>query len=207
MAFKAAENEGWVSAELYFNMGLAFYRQDQIGQAIRYLEKALLLDGENEGIQHSLRVARVHTEDQFSQLRSPFWNRMHAWTIRVLPPRLSIWLGLLFWFGFAGLFVGRKMANLDGEWWRRIRTVCVVLGVALSFHALASSTWPPESQRAVILASQIDLLEQAAPEADSVQLVHEGLVVSVKSVAADWVLVQIPNGVRGWVPAAHLGEI
>ena len=207
MAFKSAENEGWVSAELYFNMGLAFYRQDQIGQAIRYLEKASRLDAEDERIQHSLRVARVHTVDQFSQLRTPIWDRIHTWTIRMIPLRLAIWLGIFAWFGFAGLFVGKKMALLDGSWWRRIRMISLVLALGLSVHALASSAWPPEAQRAVVLTGEVDLLEQADPEASSVQLVHEGLVVSIKSVAADWALVQIPNGVRGWIPSAHLGEI
>ncbi|NBW92822.1 MAG: hypothetical protein EBR20_00370 [Bacteroidetes bacterium] len=37
--------------------------------------------------------------------------------------------------------------------------------------------------------------------------VHEGLIVDVRASAPAWYLVEIPNGTRGWVPSADLGDI
>ncbi len=206
-AFATAERAGWASTELYYNVGLAHYRMDHLGQAIQYLERALLLDSENEKVVHSLNVARLRTQDQFSQLPDPFWKKLHAWTARVMPMRTAFWLGISIWFGFGALVIVRLLFAVRGDWWRRMRVISGALGALLLIHALATSAWPPTDPMAVILASEVDLVEQADPGAASVQNVHEGLVVHIKSRTSEWTFIQIPNGIRGWVPQSVLGEI
>lgn len=206
-AFETVETTGWESDGLYYNMALAHYRLDHLGQAIRYLEKARALNEDDPRILHSLAIAGQRQADRFSTLPDPFWQSAQAWLVDTMPVRVAFLLGLLCWFGFVAAWLARTVVGMDGDWWKRGRNAALVVGLVLIVHALASSIWPPHPDRSVVLSGTLALREQASPEAAEVVEVHEGLIVEVRASAPDWQLVEIPNGTRGWVPAASLGDI
>lgn len=206
-SFTPAEEMGWVSDALYYNMGLAYYRLDELGQAIRYLEKARSLNEDDPRIEHSLAVAGRRQVDRFSTLPDPFWKGAQQWLVRTLPLRSAFVIGLICWLLFAAGWIAKVALHQDGDWHRRARQVTLVLGLLLMTHALASSVWPAFPDRSVVLESQLELREQASQDADSVVEVHEGLIVEVRAEATNWQLIEIPNGTRGWVPTAALGDI
>jgi len=205
--FHPIEETGWASDALYYNMGLAYYRLDELGQAIRYLEKARLLNEEDPRIAHSLTVAQRRLTDRFSTLPNPFWKTTQQWLVDTLPLRTAFLIGTLCWILFVGGWIGKVLWAIDGEWPQRARQSLLILGVVLMTHALALSIWPAFPDRSVVLEDQLQLLEQASSDAESVVEVHEGLIVEIRAEATNWKLVEIPNGTRGWVPAAALGEI
>lgn len=205
--FAPVEESGWASDALYYNMGLAHYRLDELGQAIRYLEKARLLNEEDPRIEHSLAVAQRRQVDRFSKLPKPFWKDAQQWLVNTLPLRTAFLIGLACWLLFSAGWITRALLAVDGDWYRRGRQAALVVGLALMTHALASSIWPAFPERSVVLEDRLQLREQASEEADSVVEVHEGLIVEVRASAVNWQLVEIPNGTRGWVPSAALGDI
>lgn len=206
-SFEAAEATGWVSTELYYNTGLAYHRLDQLGQAIRYLERARSLSPEDARIQHSLSIAQSRQKDSFSVLPDPFWKSLHMSAARILPPSTAFWLGILAWFVFFGLLLGRLLFALDGDWFKRGRSVAGGLGAVLLIHALGTSAFSPFDVRAVVVEEEISLREQADPEAAEVVRVHEGLVVTREGSASGWVFIEIPNGTQGWIPESAIAGI
>jgi len=56
--------EGRESADLYYNLGNSYFRDNQIGKAILNYERALLLDPGDGDIRHNLRFARTRIEDR-----------------------------------------------------------------------------------------------------------------------------------------------
>lgn len=206
-AFESVETAGWASDGLYYNMSMAHYRLDNLGQAIRYLEKARQLNEDDPRILHSLSIATQRQTDRFSTLPDPFWKSAQAWLVDVFPIRIAFLIGLLCWFGFVGAWLARTTIQVDGQWLRRGRNAALALGMTLMLHALASSIWPPHPDRSVVLSESLTLREQASPDAADVIAVHEGLIVDILADAPEWRLVEIPNGTRGWVPASSLGDI
>ncbi len=206
-AFESVESTGWASDALFYNMGLAHYRLDHLGQAIRYLEKAKWLNEDDERVLHSLNVAQSRQTDRFSTLPDPVWKNIQQWLVDTVPVRVAFLIGILCWFGFVGGWTVKTLAHHDSEWLRRGRWIALVLGLALIVHALASSVWPAYPDRAVVLSDQLTLHEQASSDAAEVIQVHEGLVVEVRAASPDWSFVEIPNGTRGWVPTPTLGDI
>lgn len=205
--FELAEAMGWSSTELFYNMALTHHRMDRLGEAIRYLEKARHLSPDDAKVLHSLSVMTSRRVDSFSELPEPFWRKAHAWTVRAFPITPSFWIGLLAYLTLIGLLVVKHILFLEGEWFRRSRALAAVIGGALIVHALASSAWPPFDERAVILVDSISLLEQPDSLGTEVLEVHEGLIVKKGNRTSEWTFVQIPNGGRGWVPSASLGDI
>jgi len=206
-AFETIQRSGWESDALYYNMALAHYRLDNLGQAIRFLEKARQLNEDDPRILHSLAIAGQRQADRFSTLPDPFWLSARAWLTDQVPIRTAFLIGILCWFGFAAAWLANVVGGVNGPGWQRGRSVGFVLGLVLITHAFASSIWPPHPDRHVILADVSQLREQASLEAAEVVEVHEGLIVDVRASAPAWYLVEIPNGTRGWVPSADLGDI
>jgi len=205
--FENAERLGWGSTELYFNIGLAYHRLDNLGQSIRYLERAKILSPNDPKVIHSLNLAKSRRVDNFSELPKPFWRRAHSWTARVVPIDVSFWTGFMAYAILIALALAKIILRLDGSWWRRGRFAAGVLGAALLIHAFATSAWPPMDQKAVVLASKVALLEQADAGSNEVMRVHEGVIVIMRTEVSDFTFVQIPNGGRGWVPSTVLGSI
>lgn len=206
-AFESVETSGWESDGLYYNMALAHYRLDHLGQAIRYLEKARQLNEADPRILHSLSIARQRQTDRFSKLPDSFWFSARARLVEWLPVGPALFIGLVCWFGFVGVWLARTMADVDGMWLRRGRTAAFVVGVILIVHALAASIWPPHPDRSVVLTERLVLREQANSDATEVIDVHEGLILEVHARTSEWRLVEIPNGTRGWVLQSALGDI
>ena len=59
---------GFESAELYFNLGNAYYKANKLTDAIINYERALLLDPGDEDIQFNLDVARNYVVDKIEVL-------------------------------------------------------------------------------------------------------------------------------------------
>lgn len=206
-AYEDALNQGYASGPLYFNMGNAYYRMDELGQAIRFYEKSRLLMPEDPTLLHSLQIARSHTIDQFSQLPRPVWvAAWHRYAER--SGGLGLWwLGLLAYLVASGLFAWRILHGKKNPWIRRLWALTTLGALILLVSAFAASIEASSRQTAVILAEETDLREAPQPMAAGTLSIHEGLVVDVLSRQDAWAAVRLPNGVTGWVEAAVLGEI
>ena len=57
-AYEELDRQGLVSADLYFNLGDAYYRQGDLGRAIWSFERAAALDPDDEDVRYNLTQAR-----------------------------------------------------------------------------------------------------------------------------------------------------
>ena len=62
--FSQLEKSKKVSWELYYNLGNSYYRNGELGNAIRYWEKAKILAPSNSDIDHNLLIAEKHIIDK-----------------------------------------------------------------------------------------------------------------------------------------------
>jgi len=126
---------------------------------------------------------------------------------QILPPSTAFWIGIFAWFVFFGLLLGNLLFSLDGDWFRRGKSVAGVVAALLLVHSLGTSAFSPFDVRAVVIEEEIPLREQADPEAAEVVRIHEGLVVTREGSASGWVFIEIPNGTQGWIPESAIAGI
>ena len=199
-SWQAALDSGFESSELYYNMGNASYRLDELGKAILYYKRSERLNPASVELQHSLLLTSTKLADKFSKLPEPFlkalWHRLFP--RRMVKPLTMIGL-LLYVIGMAG--IGYRMwSRSENVWLRRGVTVALVLGLPLLFGGILASMSIGRDESAVVMAEEIPVVDD--PETQESELeIHEGLVVDVNAVSGEWTLVQLPNGVRGWVPS------
>lgn len=203
--YQRAIDEGFVSGALLFNMGNAYFRLDEIGQAIRYYEKAAEVIPESTALRHNLAIARAQTIDQFSQLPKPIWETWWQWVIRTFGSSALFAMGVAFYLA-AAVTVAIRIRDGQSPWRRRILTFTAVLAIVFISTGFAASVEEQTARRAVVLSDEVTLRESPDGAASDTEI-HEGLVVHVATPKADWIEIRLPNGVRGWVPAASLGVI
>lgn len=199
-AYDLARSEGFTSAELLHNTGVAWYRLDDVGRATLFLERARLRAPENDRILHSLSIVQRLQEDTFSTLPTPFWLRAHRWILERAGAGVLFGMGaglLLLWGAVVG---ARLLARRPIPQGRRVERWSLIIALPILALALYSSAVPPWPDRAIVLADHVALTEQAAPESAPVEQLHAGTTVHVQARGDGWVFVRLTNGVGGWLP-------
>ena len=62
--WRTCVDEGVINADLYYNLGNAYYRSGKLGFAIFYYKSALRLHPSDDDIQHNLNFAQTKTRDK-----------------------------------------------------------------------------------------------------------------------------------------------
>lgn len=188
------------SAQLYYNLGNAYFRDNQIGKAILNYERALLLNPGDSDIQHNLRFAQNRTEDRIETADNLFLNNwFHA--VRDLNhsngwATLSVIFFILFLisvgtFLFVRILWIRKYSFYSG-------IVLIVLIVMANVFAFDQKKERIHRKYAIVMTGAARV--SAAPNENSNMLfeLHEGTKVKIRNTDSGWYEIEIANGSVGW---------
>ena len=188
-------------ADLYYNLGNAYYRMNDIGRCILNYERAALRDPGNSDIQFNLALARTKTIDKIGDDSSFFiiyW--VHCW-MNTFSADGWAYLSLVCFF-MAGimLVVLRFLSSslLGGIF----RYACVVLVICvLLFNVFAwvqrNHLW--DKTGAVILKTT-PVKSTPANSGTTLFTLHPGVKVKVTdSSMKQWREITLPDGKKGWV--------
>lgn len=201
--YEALIHDGWRSGDLYFNLGNAYLKLDQLGRAILHYERARDLIPRDPDLVHNLEFARDRLVDPPSESKGSL-QAVFFWLSTFSP-------GEVFW-GFAvinALFWGIVLLRfwVSREW---IYYLLMTLGVlwlvvglsfALKWHAASTD------RRAVVLVSEADVLAGPAEGDTALFRLYEGAILETERCEGDWVLVHLPDKKRGWIPMEQIEAI
>jgi len=195
-----AQARKW-SPNLFYDLGNAYYRTSEFGQAILSYERALALESNHPEAQANLRLARE--EARALEMSSPLVER----ALRFGSPRVfTIGAACLFWIG---AFV--IAASLLGQRRRRTRLAlgvfCLLAASALGYLVFTIDHGPRGSGLAIIVGGQTQARAATADTATSVLLLPVGSEVKVEQQRGDWVYAELPNNQRGWIPAKNVESV
>ncbi|HDZ14544.1 hypothetical protein LCGC14_1255350, partial [marine sediment metagenome] len=98
-------NSGQHSAALYYNLGNAYYKLNQIAPSIYYYEKALLLDPNDAEIQNNLGYARNMTLDAINTMPATGFAKIYDSVIGLLSFDQWAYLAVAFILLFVVLYI------------------------------------------------------------------------------------------------------
>ena len=190
------------SADLYYNLGNAYYRTENIPQAILNYERALLLSPGDRDIRFNLQIARSKTFDKIvpeSEMFFVTWYRslvsmmsVDGWARTAL-----IALGLTIILLLVYLFS-------DKLW---LRKVGFFGGVALLLVFLAGNLFAWQQKQdllnrkgAIIFAPAVTVKSTPAANGTDLFILHEGTKVTITDGSMkDWKEIRIADGKEGWI--------
>ena len=206
-SYEQAISHGYISGALFYNMGNTHYRLDEIGQAIRYYEKARRLIPDSEELLHNLAIAQSRTVDRFSQLPEPFWEPAWRAFIGLFGVNGLFYIGLVFYLAAIVLLGYGIWTGERNPWRRRFLSIFWIAGLLLLSLAFYASFERILDRQAVIVAQEVLFYEVPQDATASDLALHEGLLVDVLREQDNWAEIRLPNGTTGWIDKAVLAEV
>jgi tetratricopeptide (TPR) repeat protein len=207
--YKSVINEGYESADLYYNLGNACYKQNDFTSAILYYEKARKLDPGNEDVNFNLKIANTKITDKIEPIPELFYKRWYRALIESYSADKWSKIGLLFLCLalIAGLFyvISRRLITRKTGFW---------LGIVFLFISLFSFLFAWQNyndimhrKEAIIFSPTVTI--KSSPDEKSVDLfvLHEGTKVELIDNIGDWYEIRIANGSVGWLATSAVEKI
>lgn len=195
--------------ELHNNLGLAYYQNGELGEAILHFERALRLSPNNEDARHHLTAAQQRIVVPIKSQKSITLMQLWQNTYHFLTPLGWALLVFILLTIAAGLTIHAILKGHAPSFPPNIRWSIGLIALAvlplLLGHACHSDQI--DQSRAVVLAPQVGLRahpELSSPEMD---LISEGNTLRILDQRRDWVQVALPNYRVGWVPASLVTRI
>jgi tetratricopeptide (TPR) repeat protein len=207
---KLAQRREIADADLYYNLGNAYYKMGKLGLAIYNYERALRLDPDMSDARYNLDVARKTALDRAGDkvvgaTQEPFWVRMVK---AMTPTGLSIWF-LVFWYLTFGLLIA--LFYLGRGAWRVLAVsgsslfgvAALVFGLLLAGRVYLEKTVP----QGIVIRQKVEVLEGPRENAATAFKVHSGLKVRILESDVEWYKIQLSNGLEGWVKRKQVGRL
>jgi len=195
-------SDGVAGADLFYNLGNAYYRLDRLGPAIANYERALHLRPGFEAAQRNLDQCLEQTRRALNAPLPPAWEQsLLFWHYRLTPAtsfRLAVASWLLLWM-VLGVRLWRPLPYL-----RRLAAVLALL--ALAFGA---SSWAKAHPALLAVASEesVPVRYGIGPEETTRFELFRGDRVRVDKRSGGWARVVTANGERGWVKESSLAFV
>lgn len=195
------------SGEIYYNLGNAYFKQNELGRAILNYERALILQPGNNDVSANLDIARAKTVDRINPNPEVFFI---AWTralINVLP--VDTWgvLGIVFFFcTLAALAIYFFMTGIR---WRKIgfftALISLTLCIITNLFAFEQKGKIDHRTDAIVLSPSVTVRSTPSDEGTSLFVIHEGRKVCIKDNSMkDWKEISLEDGKVGWIPVSAI---
>lgn len=195
------------SGEIYYNLGNAYFKQDELGKAILNYERALLLQPGNADVNANLDIARAKTVDKINPNPEVFFV---AWTrslINMLP--VDTWgrWGIAFFFcaiAFLAVYLFTK-----GVKWRKIgfftALILLIFCIITNLFAFEQKGKIDHRSDAIVLSPSVTVRSTPSEEGTSLFVIHEGRKVSIKDNSMkEWKEIKLEDGKVGWIPVSAI---
>jgi len=186
---------GQWSANVFYNLGNAYFRAGDFGRAILNYERALALEQHHPEATANLQIAR----DEARPL-----EMQQSWPERYLRfatvNHYTIGAAIAFWFAAFGLtrliYARRRSSGL----------IALSIFSLLIFGLLAAFVFRIDRGRnsralAIVTGSGVEARVATADNASTVLALPSGSEVKILSQRGDWVYTALPNNLRGWIPS------
>ena len=199
--------KGYVSSELYYNIGNAYFKLNNLPYAVLYYEKALHLDPRNQRAKNNLEYVNTllnvdNRENKFildkiylSILKLFSSNGWAIVSITLFV--LAFLLGLVF-------FLSKKIS---------LRRNSLIIGIILLFLSLSALWLSYDMQRyqsgnnEAIIMQTTTVKSSPSESGTEIFVVNPGVKVKILSADNQWYEVKLPNGKTGWLEANKVEKI
>lgn len=198
---KVLEKNG-ESAEIYYNLGNAYYKENKTASAIFYYERALLLDPSDADIRFNLELAKQKSVDKIVPVGEFFisaWFRAlkqsanaESWSL------IGVACYILLLICAAVFLFNNKIVLRKISFYSAIMFIVIVI-VANLFAADQTDQLQNRSA-AIVFAPTVTVKSSPDNSGNDLFLLHEGTKVIVKSKLGSWYEIQLEDGNIGWIP-------
>lgn len=195
------EENGVRNADLYYNIGVAYWQTGQSGMANLYFLRSLNLNSAHKPAKENLDYVIALSQDKDLYPQRPFLLRIFYASYDFMNLNRMAVLSLIL-FALTGLCL-HWLLHYDPLKERGLPTLVFVIVLLLflsSVGFLGSKAYRQQhNNRAVLISARVDLRAGASMGAARIAVLHEAAILRVEKREKLWCLVHSPDGKRGWL--------
>lgn len=189
------------SAELYYNLGNAYFKTGKLAQAILNYERAILLKPGDNDVRFNLELVRQQTVDKIEPLQQFFLKK---WALSI-----ENMMSVDYWamIGIAGfvLFIGCLALYFFSKW-MYLKKVGFYLGIVLICAVIFANIFAANQKKhlenrngAIIFTPSVTIKSSPDNSGTDLFLLHEGTKVFILTSVGEWNEIVLEDGNQGWI--------
>lgn len=195
-------NNGYVSSELYYNIGNAYHKLENIPAAILYYERAKRLSPSDEDIDFNLKLSNLRVVDKIDPIPKFFviewWYSIsntfnsEKWSMMAI---ISSWIFVLTVIVFRLiniLFLRKLMIPV---------IIISIISILLTFlFSYTQYRYENDKTIGIIFAQNVSVKSSPDEAGTDLFVIHEGVKVKILDSLNEWRKIKLADGKVGWIP-------
>jgi tetratricopeptide (TPR) repeat protein len=202
-------DKNFESAILFYNLGNAYYKNNEKAKSLLWYERALKLEPSNDDIIHNITFVNQKLEDKIETLPELFITRWFQSTASSLSAHQWAILSIV---SFGILLLSILCFLLIHKLWIRYSSVishilALFIFIFSIYFAIKNTQIMKNHNDAIVMKSIV--VGKSAPNdsGNDLFVIHEGLKVQITDQLNDWYEIKLPNGEKGWVAYTEIERI
>ena len=208
--WRSCADNGLSDADLFYNLGNAYFRNGKLGFSIFYYKKALRLRANDEDILHNLKYAQAMTRDKVDEeeeenpILSALFRMHHAISLKA---QLWIMLGIFWVIAFAAVAImfslREKLKNIFTGIIFALTIVLCVFGASAGYKIIVLET----DITGVVTAADADVTSAPNDKAQTLNTLSEGTSFQVISTQGNYAEIKLGEKIKGFVRLSDVGIV
>jgi tetratricopeptide (TPR) repeat protein len=189
------------SANLFYDLGNAYFKTGDFGRAILNYERALALERHHPEATANLQIAR--DEARALELRQS-WPERYLQFASVnqysLAAAIAFWLAA---FAIVMLIFARRRSAVSMV----MLMLCLLVSVVSIYAVYALERGSKGDALAIVTGKDVQARLATADTANSILALPPGSEIKILSTRGEWVYAALPNNLRGWIPVKNAEQV
>lgn len=193
---------GYETPDLYFNLGNAYYKLDNLPASILNYERAKKLSPLDEDINFNLKLVNLKVVDKIEPLPQLFFVE---WWISIknifsadkwgMLGIGSLWLSIFLWvfFRISRKSIIRRLTFFIGSFF----ILLSILAVFLSYQQYQNES---THNFAIVFSPSVAVKSSPDERGTDLFILHEGVKIEIMDAVGNWKKFKLADGKVGWIP-------
>lgn len=201
MRFERLAGEGGIhNGKLYYNIGNAYFRMEDLGRAILNYRRAAVYTPDDPNLRQNLEFARSKCQDKIEiRQKTKILNTLFFWhydlSLRTRSELFAVFFVAIWTFALLRIFLKRP-------WTGWMLGISVFLA-ALFLFSVAEESWMIHGSKSGVVVSKDVVARKGDSETyepSFIESLHAGTEFDVVEQRPDWYRVELADGRSCWIP-------
>jgi len=199
--YEALVHEGQWNANLFYDLGNAYFRTRDFGRAILNYERALALDQRHPEATANLQIARDESRAlELQPTRLERYLQFASINQYSIAAAVALWLGI---FAIVALIFARRRSPALIS----LSILCLLVCAASVWAIYTLDKGSKGRALAIVTGNDVQARLATADSANSVLALPAGSEIKILSTRGDWMYAALPNDLRGWIQTKNAEQV
>jgi tetratricopeptide (TPR) repeat protein len=199
--YEAVVRTGQWSANLFYDLGNAYFRTGEFGRAILNYERALALERHHPEAMANLQIARDEAHAlELQQSWPERYLQFGSVNQYCIAAAIAFWLAV---FAIAMLIFAHRRSTT----FIVALIFCLLIGAGAIYAVVTLERGSNGTALAIVTGKDVQARLATADTANSVLALPPGSEVKILSTRGDWIYAELPNTLRGWIQAKKAEQV